>query len=166
VRLKGWAETVSAVANRPDEVLAPPPVVEADASDPLAPPDDEPLPTSSTASTKMTRAMWQAMKLPERVQQSGIMTPQEIAEALDISVSHARNLIRGVESGTQKVDGRSGVSYLDLIDSLYVQRNKNSYTWARKLETTLGARKRARPMHIVTGDELSEEEVASGSDGD
>lgn len=152
-RLKGWAETVSAVTKKPEEVLAlPPMVVEAD------PPGDEvPAPV-----TKMTRALWQALKLPDRALQSGVITPQEVAEVLDISVSHARNLIKGVESGTQKVEGGwSGVSYNDLIAALYDQRNKNSYTWARKLETMLGVRKRVRQIQDVTAEEAETEEEAS-----
>lgn len=95
------------------------------------------------------RAPEAAMKLTERVVQSRLITPQEVSDVLGISLSHARNLTKGVESGTQKVDGRSGISYNDLIDSLYDQRNKNSYAWARKLETTLGVHKRARTLHFV-----------------
>ncbi len=153
VRLKGAFETLQAVTNRqPDDVLAPSEIVEAN-----PPPDDDPLPpTPSAPAAKMTRAMWQAMKLPERVLQSGLITPQEVAEVLGISLSHGRNLVKEVETGVQRVDGRSGVSYSDLIDALYDRRTKDSYTWARKLESTLGVRKRVRQLQVVPDEELAE----------
>ncbi len=157
-QLRGLVGTVTAVANKPDET------VELPMRDKLEPADDN-SPALAQPQAKMTRAMWQAMKLSDRVLQSGVITPQEVAEVLGISLSHARNLTKAVENGTQKVEGRSGVSYNDLIDSLYNQRNRNSYDWARRLELALGVRKRNRPTQVVTVDEITEEEVASGSRG-
>lgn len=144
-RLKGVVETVQSVTAKPEELS------ELSAPDePMPePPDDTPPPAA-----KMTRAMWQAMKLPERVSQSGVITPQEVAEVLGISLSHARNLTK--EIATQKVEGRSGVLPQDLIDALYASRAKNSYSWARKLESTLGVRKRVRQLQVVPSDEMIE----------
>ncbi len=167
VRLQGIKETIVAVANRAEEVAEDEDAVLAaevnEADEAALPPEmspDDPAP--SVAPAKITRAMWQAIKLPERVAQSGIITPQEVADTLGISLSHARNLTKEVESGTQKVDGRSGVSYNNLIDALYHRRSKDSFTWARKLETTLGVRKRERSLHLVVDDAL--DESISGGD--
>jgi len=153
-RLKGMVETVSVMVNRPEEVPATPIPDEPAVDD--EPPTDGPLPA---ASAKMTRAMWQALKLPERVVQSGVITPQEVAEVLEISLSHARNLMKEVESGKQTVRGRSGAPYLDLIDALYDRRTKDSYTWARNLESVLGVRKRGRQLQVTPTEELVEEGV-------
>jgi hypothetical protein len=144
-RLKGVVETVSAVTAR-DEPAQLPAGVEVVES------DDQP-----ATPAKMTRALWQALKLPERVVQSGVITPQEVAEILEISPSHARNLTKEVESGKQTVQGRSGVSHMDLIDALYDRRSKDSFAWARKLESTLGVRKRVRQLQAVPNDEFTEE---------
>lgn len=165
-RVKGIVETVSAVTNRPDaaevsdtpEVSEEAPPFPTRLDEPESPTNNPTGPTLPVAQAKVTRAMWQAMKLPERVQQSGIITPQEIADALDISLSHARNLTKGVESGRQTVHGRTGVSYLDLIDTLYESRAKNSYIWARTLESTLGVRKRNRALQVVPNDPNDERE--------
>jgi hypothetical protein len=153
VRLRGFVDTVSSMTTRVEETSADIPPALADEDDPE---DTQP------RAARMTAAMWKALKLPERVVQSGIITPQEVAEVLDISLSHARNLTKEVESGKQTVQGRSGVSYMDLIEALYDRRTKDSYTWARKLETTLGVRKRARQLQVVpddSGDDLLEEQV-------
>lgn len=144
VRVKGWAETVSAVTRKVDDALElPDRIVDAD------PPYDDP---TAASQTKMTRAMWQAMKLPDRVVRSGLITAQEVHEVLGISVSHARNLIK--ELPTQKVDGRSGMSYVELIDSLYASRTKDGSARARKLEMALGVRKRSRQTQVI--DEITE----------
>lgn len=123
-----------------------------------------PLPAESLAgqplppTAKMTKAMWAAMKLSERVLQSGVITAQEVADIVGISVSHARNLLKEVPSGLQRVEGRrSGVSYSDLIDLLYGRRTKDSFAWARRLETALGVRKHPRVATEVT--EVTETEL-------
>jgi hypothetical protein len=164
-RLKGWAETVSAVTSKADAVEDVYPLY-TNANDVKDSGDTYTSSATTQPSAKLTRAVWQALKLPERVTQSGVMTAQEIADVLGISVAYARNLMKEVESETPTVHGRRGVSYNDLIDALYNRRRKDSYGWARKLESTLGVRKRSRPIHVVTIDEVTEEEVASGGDGD
>lgn len=100
----------------------------------------------------MTRTLWNAMPIKDRVLQSGLITPQEVADVLDISLSHARNLTKEVDSGKQTVDGRSGFAYTDLIDALYARRSKDSFSWARKLETTFATRKR-RTLSVVPTEE-------------
>lgn len=96
------------------------------------------------------------MPAKERILQSTVITPQEVADILGISLSHARNLCKEV-GNTQKVEGRSGVPYQELIDTLYTRRTKDSFDWARKLETMLSIRKR-KQLQVVPDDELQERE--------
>jgi hypothetical protein len=138
-QLKGLVTTVNAARNKPDDI------------EPLDEPDPDPPPAVRalpTPTTKMTRTLWNAMPPKERILQSTVITPQEVADILGISLSHARNLTKEVASGTQKVEGRSGVAYQELIDTLYTRRTKDSFDWARKLETTLSIRKR-RSLQVV-----------------
>ncbi len=94
------------------------------------------------------------MSLKQRVTESGVISPQEVAEVLGISLSHARNLTKGVEAPAEKVPGRSGVAYMALIDALYEKRSRDSFAQAQKLETALGVRKKyTRQLHIVSNDE-------------
>jgi hypothetical protein len=50
--------------------------------------------------------------------ESGVIAPQAVAEGLEISLSHARNFPKEVETQKQSVQGRFGVSCTDLTDSL------------------------------------------------
>ena len=100
--------------------------------------------------------MWQTLSLKERVLKSGIISPQEVAEVLGISLTHARNLTREVKVDAPAVQGRSGVPFEALIEVLYQKRSKDSFAQAKKLETALGLRKR-KGMHVVPGDELPPE---------
>ncbi len=148
-QLKGLATTISAVRNKDDvDELEP---------DPDTPPT---IPIRSVpalpAATKMTRTLWNAMPPKERILQSGVITPQEVADIVGISLSHARNLTK--ETGEkQTVQGRSGVPYQELIDTLYTRRTKDSFDWARKLEQALALRKK-RALQVVP-DEPTDEEV-------
>lgn len=139
-RIKGLATTVNAARNQP--ALPAPESVEPDEPDP-----DPPARALPAPSTKMTRTLWNAMPVKDRITQSGLITPQEVADILAISLSHARNLAKEVDN-TQKVDGRSGVPYQELINTLYTRRTKDSFDWARKLEQTLAMRKR-RQLQVV-----------------
>ncbi len=104
---------------------------------------------------KMTRALWSAMALEGRVPQSGVMTAQVVAEVLSISLGHALNLLR--ESGRKKkVAARTGAEYGALVTTLYARRSKDSFAWARKLESTLGLRKQKGALHVVPGEETAE----------
>lgn len=157
-QLKGLVATAKALTNQPDDEPEPP-------DDTPPPPLSEPrdVPALPAPSAKMTRAMWNALKLPERVTQSGVITAQEVADVLGVSLAHARNLLK--EAGDKvSVPGRSGASYTALIDSLYVRRTKDSFAWARKLETTLGIRKRKGSFHVVPGEETEESSGTLDSD--
>lgn len=154
-RVRGFMATVDAIAPEPDISplsnrgngvdIAPniAPTVDADPGpeDDPEPPDDPP-PTPPQLSlipmpaVKMTKAMWQAMPLQERVIKSGVIMPQEVADVLGISVAQARAITKDV-TGNIRVSGRTGVSYSALIDSLYDQ---DSYEQAHKLEDALGLR--------------------------
>jgi hypothetical protein len=96
---------------------------------------------------RASRAMWNSMSLRERVNRSGLITAQEIAEVLAISQAHARKLmaeIRASESDQPAVPGRKGVPYQALIDALYTRRTSESFAQAQKLEKALGLRRRQR----------------------
>lgn len=149
-RVRGFMATVDAIA--PEPVAAPEraPIVEADLeSEPEPDPDDDPDPPMPPSpppppqlslipmpAVKMTKAMWQAMPLQERVIKSGVIVPQEVADVLGISVAQARAITKDVPANI-RVSGRTGVSYSALIDSLYDQ---DSYEQAHKLEDALGLR--------------------------
>lgn len=159
-RLKGVIATVNAATNNTAAATTvpalPEPEVEPQEALPLSLPDLPP--------AQMTRAMWQAMKLPDRVTQSGVITAQEIAEVLGISLSHARNLIK--ETGKKlAVPGRSGVDFTALIDALYSRRTKDSFEWARKLEKTLGISKRTKQLHVVPPEQLETEAPEQEAEG-
>jgi hypothetical protein len=160
-QLRGFVGNVSALRNQPEEPVSVPRLPEV-RSEPRLEQDFGssgiiPLPT------KMTRTLWNAMPLKERVNQSGLITPQEIADILGISLSHARNLVKGFEK--QTVQGRSGYPYQELIDSIYARRTKDSFDWARKLETTLKPKRRS--LQVVPGSsqdstEESDTEIEEG----
>ena len=145
-RLSGWKDTVGAMVERggPATTVLPE-LPEAYAAEPV----ERALPAPTT---RMTKAMWSAMSLKERVLQSGIISPQEVAEALGISLTRARELTREVRTpeGEQRaVPGRTGVPYQTLIDALYMRRSKDSFAQAQKLESALGLRKKTRQLHAV-----------------
>jgi hypothetical protein len=98
-------------------------------------------------SGRVSRAMWNSMSLRERVTKSGLITAQEIAEVLAISVAHARKLaaeVRASDEDVPAVVGRKGVPYQALIDALYTRRTSESFAQAQKLEKALGLRKRVK----------------------
>jgi|GEM_PF-5929203 len=121
---------------------------------------DGALPETQTA--RFSRAMWNAMNLRERVVKSGIISAQEVAEVLGVSMTRARELVKGVRTteGEQRaVKGRTGVPHAALVDTLYHRRTPDSFAQARKLETALGMRKRARSLTVVTDDPSPDEQT-------
>ena len=108
-RIRGFATNVSTLTGQAETTQLPAPkskreiVVEA----------DEP-----TSAMPVTKAMWQTLNLKERVLNSGLISVQEIAEVLGISLTHARNLAKEVKGEAPHVHGRSGVPYQALIDGL------------------------------------------------
>jgi hypothetical protein len=107
-----------------------------------------------------TRTIWNALPLKDRVLKSEIISAQELSEALAISATRARELMKGVRSAGDEqraVKGRTGVLYTALIESLYERRTPEGAAQARKLETALGVRKRARPLTVVTDDATTDE---------
>jgi len=114
----------------------------------------------NTPAAHMSRAMWNALPIRDRVTKSGIISAQEVAEVLTVSMTRARELVKGVRTaeGEQRtVKGRTGVPYMALIESLYERRTPEGMTQARKLETALGLRKRARSLTIVSDDPIADE---------
>jgi hypothetical protein len=105
----------------------------------------------STPSARVSKAMWDAMSLKERVLKSGLITPQEVHEVLGMSVAHARRLIAEVRASNDEssaVPGRTGVPFQSLIDALYARHTKDSFAQAQKLERALGLKK-TRALHAV-----------------
>jgi hypothetical protein len=118
-RVDGLAGTASVLAKRAGVTLP---------SAPSAPPDDLEVRIEQPServlpapNARMTKAMWSAMSLKERVLESGLLTPQEVAEVLAISPAHARRLVKEVRTPDEetRVAGRTGVAYQALIDALY-----------------------------------------------
>ena len=157
-QVSGFADTMSAVAKHaglatavssvalPDDLL--------DNEEPRAPELTESAPFP-LPEPQVTRAMWKSMPLKERVVKSGIISPQEVSEALGVSLTRARELIKEVripEEEKRTVAGRTGAPYQALIDTLYARRTNDSFAQAQKLERTLGVRKRVRQLHIVTSE--------------
>jgi hypothetical protein len=113
-----------------------------------------------TPGAHISRAMWNTMSLKDRVLKSGIISAQEVAEVLGVSLTRARELVKGVRAPDHEkraVPGRSGVSYTALVDTLYERRTKESFAQAQKLVTALGLRRRARSLQVVPDDAMSEE---------
>jgi hypothetical protein len=104
--------------------------------------------------------MWNAMSLRDRVLKSEIISTKEAAEALGVSETRARELVKGVRisDGQQRaVKNRTGVPYEALVESLYERRTPEGLAQARKLEAALGLRKRARSLTVVPDDPTQEE---------
>jgi hypothetical protein len=101
---------------------------------------------SDVPTVPTTRAVWNTLSLKERVIRSGLISPQEIAEVLGISLTHARNLTREVKAEAPSVPGRTGVPYQTLIDALYDKRTRESFAQAHKLESVLGGKKRLQVL--------------------
>ena len=158
----GFADTLGVVAKRAGIGTSVQPVVieERTPTDydraPEAP--ESALVPVTTAQT--TRAMWNTMNLKDRVVKSGIISAQEVAEVLGVSLTRARELVKGVntsDSEQRAVQGRSGVSYQALIDTLYERRTKDSFAQAQKLVTALGLRRRSRQLQAVPDDGVQDE---------
>jgi hypothetical protein len=152
-RIEGLKENVKTVTSKAEDGQP----LHIGESDVQVPGDTYTSPVPDPVPAKMTRALWQALKLPERVERSGVITPQEISDVLGISLSHARNLIKELPMKT--VEGRRGVLYADLIDSLYERRSAENSARAKRLEIALGIRKRTKqavPVEEVIGETLIE----------
>lgn len=155
-QLSGLVDTMVVVIQR--GVIAESAPSEEDEPRTIEPTDSTPLPATSA---QLTRAMWKSMPLRERVTKSGVISPQEVAEVLGVSLTRARELIKEVRTGEgddRTVYGRSGVSYSALIDALYVRRTNESFAQAQKLEKALGLRKRTRQLHVVPADDVAGED--------
>ncbi len=112
----------------------------------------------------MTKKLWDAMPLKERVLESALISSADAAEVLGVSVPHARKLIQDVRAsdGEQPaVVGRTGVPYQALIDALYARRSKDGLAQAQKLESALGLRRKPRTLRIVpdTSEPLAEPQL-------
>lgn len=111
---------------------------------------------------KVSKAIWSSLPLKERVLESGVITAQEVAEVLGISVAHARKLtaeVRVSDEDKRAPMGRKGVPYQALVDALYERRSNESFAQAQKLEKALGLRKRSKQLHVVPSEDTSEESV-------
>ncbi len=100
----------------------------------------------------MTKKLWDAMSLKERVLESGLISSADAAEVLKISAAHARRLIKDVRDSVgedARIPGRTGVPYQALIDALYARKAKDSFAQAQRLESALGLRKKTRTLHVV-----------------
>jgi hypothetical protein len=139
-RLSGLVETASALTGR-TEARTGEPAVSAPTTELSAP---------TTSSARVSKAMWDAMPLKERVLKSGLISANEAAEVLGISAQHARKLIKEVRTDESdvRVPGRSGVAYQSLIDALYAKHSKDSFAQAQRLERALGLKK-TRQLHVV-----------------
>jgi hypothetical protein len=151
-QIQGLASNVSAVTGRTVGAL-PEPVTQSEPArtprtkiEPIEPGDSG---VFTVPSQQVSRAMWNTLSLKDRVTKSGIISMQEIAETLAISLTHARNLAREVKGEAPSVPGRSGVPYQALIDALYERRTKDSFAQAQKLEGALGLRKKMRQLHVI-----------------
>jgi len=145
-QLSGWKDTVGTMVERGGMTQGAQPN-ESELHSPAA--NERALPAPAT---RMTKAMWSALSLRERVLQSGIISPQEVVEALGISLTRARELckeVRTPEGEQRTVPGRSGVPYQALVDALYERRHKDSFAQAQKLERALGLKK-TRALHVVS----------------
>lgn len=155
-RMQGFQDNLRAVTGQAEEATPARPAAERKTKVVEV---DESVPTVPT-----TRAVWNTLNLKERVLKSGLISYQEIAEVLSISLTHARNLAREVKADAPSVPGRTGVAYEALIEALYQKRSKDSFAQAQKLESALGLKKRARQLQVVeteaeTPTEETEEEA-------
>jgi hypothetical protein len=142
-QVSGLMDTVSVVTTRTTSPKSAPLDELPDA------PEHEDERASDPSTPALTRAMWNALSLKDRVLQSGLMSAQEVAEVLMVSVAHARKLLKDVrlpDDEKRAVAGRSGVPYQLLIDALYQKRTRESFAQAHKLELALGVRKRTRQL--------------------
>jgi hypothetical protein len=114
---------------------------------------------------KMSSAMWNAMPLPERVAQSGVIVAKEVAEVLGVSQSYARDLVRearALDDDPQTPSGRKGVTPSALIQALYDRKTATSLKQAKTLESALRQRKRSRQadvLRLLPAPEVPEEAV-------
>jgi hypothetical protein len=151
----GWTNTVRAVSQRTGNTKGAQP-----ADDEVRAVNDTNRASQSAATAHMTRAMWNALPLKERVLRSEIISTAETAEALGISQTRARDLMKGVRTPDDEqraVKGRSGVLYTALLESLHAGRSVEAATHARNLEAALGLRKRQRSLTVVPDTEVQEE---------
>jgi len=154
-QVTGLADTVGAVAKRAGLTKTAQP-----SSDEPRGVDDENRAPDAPDTAHYTRAMWNALPLKERVLKSEIISAQEVAEALGISPTRARELMKGVrtpDSDGRAVKNRTGVLYVALIESLYERRTTEGTAQAKKLEAALGLRKRARSLTVVPNDPTTDE---------
>jgi hypothetical protein len=124
-------------------------------------PSDSALLPAPTA--QATRAMWNAMSLKDRVLQSGVISASEVSEVLGVSLTRAREILKGVRTPDDEkraVHGRSGVPYQALIDSLYERKTPDSFAQAQKLEKALGLRRRQRLQPVPDAPEETLAELA------
>lgn len=133
-RMQGFQDNLRAVTGQAEETVQALPAPE---RKPRAVEADESVPGLPS-----TKAMWNTLSVKERVVKGGVISVQEIAEVLSISLSHARNLAKEVKAEPPHVPGRTGVSYEALIEALYEKRSKDSFAQAQKLESALGMRKK------------------------
>src|SRR5260221_8163052 len=149
-QLSGLKDTVNVVTGRTEVSL---PSVESAHVDELEARIEQPTEHAlASPSANVSRAMWNALPLRERVLKSGLITAQEVAEVLGVSVPHARKLTaEGRASSEDKgaVPGRTGAPYQALIDALYARKAKDSFAQAQRLESALGLRKKTRQLHAV-----------------
>ena len=161
-QVTGLADRVGAVAKRAGLVKS----VQVSGDEPRGADDTNRAPQEPDTA-HYTRAIWNALPLKERVLKSEIISAQEVAEALGISPTRARELMKGVrtpDSDGRAVKNRTGVLYVALIESLYERRTTEGTAQAKKLEAALGLRKRARSLTVVpddpTADEATEEDAS------
>lgn len=164
-QLSGFADTAGVVLKRTGLTASssvPEQMTDAPANDELAAEvtDAETIPTTST---RVSKAIWSAMNLRDRVVTSGVITTQEISEVLGVSSTRARELAKEARTFSTEhptVAGRSGVGYQALVDALYARRTNDSFAQAQKLEKALGLRKRKQQqppeLHVVPSDEIEE----------
>ncbi len=103
-------------------------------------------------SAHVSKKMWNTMPLKDRVLTSGVISAQEVAEVLGVSVTRARELVNEVrvpDEDKRAVRGRSGVPYMALVESLYARRTNEGLAQAQKLEKALGLRRRVRALQTV-----------------
>jgi len=129
-----------------------------DDPDPEPPNDDGPATDrrlsrlEASSPTRMSRAMWNAMPLPERVAQSGIIVASEVAEVLSVSPSYARDLVREArvfEDDPPTPTSRKGVTPSALIQALYGRKTATSLKQAKTLESALKQRKKSKAADVI-----------------
>ena len=164
-QVSGMADTAGVLAKRMGiQVAAATPTEPAldeppdDDPDPEPPDDDGPITDrrlsrlEAPSPTKMSRAMWNAMPLPERVAQSGVIVASEVAEVLGVSPSYARDLVRearDLEDDPPTPTSRKGVTPSALIQALYGRKTATSLKQAKTLESALKQRKKSKAADVI-----------------